>query len=202
MRRGRQEDAHEFLRYSVDALQRSCLAGYPPYVVLENLPISLFIRAKSHFRKLDPKITETSWIHKLFGGRLRSRVTCGSCGHDSDTFDAILDLSLDVQDVTSLKQALSKFIQVDKLRGHNKYKCEKCKSLVNADKQFTIHDAPTCLTVHLKRFSPLGRKITHTIDYNSVLDLQPAMSDGQVRIIALGVKTIFRQGPFAAWTSI
>jgi len=140
-------------------LQRSCLAGYPP--------------------KLDPKITETSWIHKLFGGRLRSRVTCGSCGHDSDTFDAILDLSLDVQDVTSLKQALSKFVQVDKLRGHNKYKCEKCKSLVNADKQFTIHDAPTCLTVHLKRFSPLGRKITHTIDYNSVLDLQPAMSEGQ-----------------------
>jgi hypothetical protein len=34
MRRGRQEDAHEFLRYAIDALQKSCLAGFPPYVDL------------------------------------------------------------------------------------------------------------------------------------------------------------------------
>ena len=32
MRRGRQEDSHEFLRYAIDALQRSCLHGYPPCV--------------------------------------------------------------------------------------------------------------------------------------------------------------------------
>lgn len=37
MRRGRQEDAHEFLRYSVDALQRSCLAGHPPYVAITDI---------------------------------------------------------------------------------------------------------------------------------------------------------------------
>jgi ubiquitin carboxyl-terminal hydrolase 36/42 len=30
MRRGRQEDSHEFLRYFIDALQKSCLAGQPP----------------------------------------------------------------------------------------------------------------------------------------------------------------------------
>ena len=29
MRKGRQEDSHEFLRYAVDALQKSCLAGHP-----------------------------------------------------------------------------------------------------------------------------------------------------------------------------
>lgn len=27
MRRGRQEDSHEFLRYAVDSMQKSCLAG-------------------------------------------------------------------------------------------------------------------------------------------------------------------------------
>ena len=32
MRRGRQEDSHEFLRYAIDALQKSCLHGYPPCV--------------------------------------------------------------------------------------------------------------------------------------------------------------------------
>lgn len=30
LRRGRQEDAHEFLRYSIDAFQRAALAGYDP----------------------------------------------------------------------------------------------------------------------------------------------------------------------------
>lgn len=34
MRRGRQEDSHEFLRYAIDALQKSCLMGYPPYVFI------------------------------------------------------------------------------------------------------------------------------------------------------------------------
>jgi ubiquitin carboxyl-terminal hydrolase 36/42 len=32
MRRGRQEDSHEFLRYAIDALQKACLAGHPSLV--------------------------------------------------------------------------------------------------------------------------------------------------------------------------
>ena len=34
MRWGRQEDAHEFLRYVVDALQRSALTGLSKYVLI------------------------------------------------------------------------------------------------------------------------------------------------------------------------
>ena len=33
LRKGRQEDSHEFLRYAIDALQKSCLAGLPPSVL-------------------------------------------------------------------------------------------------------------------------------------------------------------------------
>ncbi|KAF8204736.1 cysteine proteinase [Pholiota molesta] len=131
MRKGRQEDTHEFLRYAIDALQKSCLAGHPP--------------------KLDPKLAETTWVHKLFGGRLRSRVTCKDCGHNSDTFDRILDLSLDIFRCDSLRGALRKFVEIDYLKGADKYKCEKCKKHVNAEKRFTIHEAPLVLTVHLKR---------------------------------------------------
>ncbi|TFK43749.1 hypothetical protein BDQ12DRAFT_675495 [Crucibulum laeve] len=159
MRKGRQEDSHEFLRYAVDALQKSCLAGYPP--------------------KLDPKLAETTWVHKIFGGRLRSRVTCRDCGYNSDTFDRILDLSLDIMKSDTLKDALRKFVAIDTLKGADKYKCEKCKKPVVAEKRFTIQEAPVVLTVHLKRFSPLGRKIGHHVDYEGHLSLQPYMSDGQ-----------------------
>ena len=48
-----------------------------------------------------------------------------------------------------------------------------------AEKRFTVHDAPAVLTIHLKRFSPLGRKIGHHIHYDERLMLQPAMSEGQ-----------------------
>ncbi|EIW82289.1 cysteine proteinase [Coniophora puteana RWD-64-598 SS2] len=158
MRRGRQEDAHEFLRYAVDALQRSCLSGYPP--------------------KMDHKLAETTWVHKLFGGRLRSRVTCRDCGYNSDTYDRILDLSLDIYGSNSLREALRKFVTVEYLKGQDKYKCEKCKKPVVAEKKFNVHEAPVVLTIHLKRFSPLGRKIGHFIHYDEHLALQPAMSEG------------------------
>ncbi|KAL0949256.1 hypothetical protein HGRIS_009334 [Hohenbuehelia grisea] len=159
LRRGRQEDSHEFLRYAIDALQKSCLFGLPP--------------------KVDPKLAETSWVHKIFGGRLRSRVTCGSCGYNSDTYDSILDLSLDIHNCHSLKDALRKFVAIDQLKGADKYKCERCKKPVVAEKRFTVHEAPIVLTVHLKRFSPLGKKIGHHVNYDESLSLRPVMSDGQ-----------------------
>lgn len=34
LRFGRQEDAHEFLRYTIDAMQKACLNGYTKYVGL------------------------------------------------------------------------------------------------------------------------------------------------------------------------
>jgi len=158
MRRGRQEDSHEFLRYAIDALQKSCLAGHP---------------------KADPKIAETTWVHKIFGGKLRSRVTCEECRHNSDTFDSILDLSVDIHGVDTLRDALRKFTAIDYLRGADKYKCEKCKRRVVASKRFTIHEPPLALTIHLKRFSPLGRKMGHPVRYDERLSLSHAVSDGQ-----------------------
>ena len=80
---------------------------------------------KYHDRKVDPKLASKTWVHMLFGGLLRSRVKCLSCGHDSDTYDQMMDLSVDIAGVQSLRDALRKFTTVDHLRGANKYKCEK-----------------------------------------------------------------------------
>ncbi|KAK0206694.1 Usp36 protein [Desarmillaria ectypa] len=159
LKRGRQEDSHEFLRYAIDALQKSCLFGYPP--------------------KLDPKVAETSWVHKIFGGKLRSRVTCQSCGHNSDTYDSNLDVSLDIHRMSSVKDALHKFVTPDYLKGGDKYKCERCKKYVNAEKRFSIHKAPLVCTIHLKRFTPMGNKISHQVNYDERLSLAPYMSEGE-----------------------
>ncbi|GAA5918087.1 hypothetical protein JCM1841_005245 [Sporobolomyces salmonicolor] len=157
-RLGRQEDSHEFLRFCIDGMQLSALAGKSP--------------------KLEPAQKEQTFVHQIFGGKLRSRVHCTVCEHNSDTFDAILDLSLDLSNrAESVRDALANLVKVDHLRGQNKYKCEKCKKLVNAEKRFTIDQAPLVLTMHLKRFTPTGRKVSGAIKYPEQLRLGPYMSD-------------------------
>ena len=79
-------------------------------------------------RALDPKdpLRQTTLIHQIFGGRLRSRVTCMKCKANSDTFDPILDLSLDIRGATSVEQALKNFTTVETLHGtgNDRYKCD------------------------------------------------------------------------------
>lgn len=126
---------------------------------------------------MDPKVAEATWINQIFGGKLRSRVHCLSCGHNSDTFDHIMDLSLDIGNANSLPQALKKLVAIDHLRGADKYKCEKCNKAVNADKQFTIDAAPQALTVHFKRFTPFGKKLSHVVQYGEQVSLGGCMSE-------------------------
>lgn len=106
MRVGRQEDAHEFLRFFLDGMQQSAAVNMTPV-------------AKTEAQK------EKTFLARIFGGKLRSRVTCNACKGNSDTLDSFMDLSLDVADASSVKEALQAFIKVDLLQGANKYKCEK-----------------------------------------------------------------------------
>ncbi|CAE6395035.1 unnamed protein product [Rhizoctonia solani] len=186
MRQGRQEDAHEFLRYSVDALQRSALAVYSTSSLKHPNP-----------NKIPHALAETSWVHAIFGGRLRSRVSCRTCHHCSDTFDSLLDLSVEINRSHSLLHALGQFVKPEILSGEDAYRCEKCKKPVTAEKFMTVHEAPVCLTIHLKRFSPTGRKIVNQITYPEVLDLQNFMSEGQKgkKYILNGVINHLGSGP-------
>ena len=86
---------------------------------------SLVAAPHQPFRKVDHNLAETTWVHRIFGGRLRSRVTCRECSYNSDTFDSMLDISLDIYGSSTLKDAFKKFVAVDYLRGSDKYKCEK-----------------------------------------------------------------------------
>ncbi|XP_074703531.1 ubiquitin carboxyl-terminal hydrolase 36 isoform X4 [Strix aluco] len=153
----RQEDAHEFLRYTIDAMQKACL---------------------SRCAKLDRQTQATTLVHQIFGGYLRSRVKCVKCEAVSDTYDPYLDMALDIGQSRNIKQALEQFVKLELLDGDNAYSCAKCKQKVLACKRFTIHRASNVLTLSLKRFSDFGGgKITKDVAYPEFLNIRPYMSE-------------------------
>ncbi|KAJ2610849.1 hypothetical protein H4S08_003432 [Coemansia sp. RSA 1365] len=157
MRVGRQEDAHEFLRLLVDAFQRSLLTGIDP--------------------KVDRRVQETTLAHQVFGGYLQSQVSCGRCGYDSNTFDPLLDISLDIQGGSTIEKALRSFTRPETLTTSNRYRCEKCNKLVDATKQMTIYQLPRILTLQLKRFSVFGGgKIGRYVEFPLNLNMKSYVS--------------------------
>ncbi|XLU27462.1 hypothetical protein S245_063528 [Arachis hypogaea] len=163
---GRQEDAHEFLRYVIDACHNTCL------------------RLKKLRRKgggdggaeNGAGGGSSMVVKEIFGGALQSQVKCLCCGYESNKVDEIMDISLDVFHSNSLRDSLQKFFRPEVLDGNNKYKCDSCKKLVPAKKQMSILQAPNILVIQLKRFEGiLGGKIDKAVAFEEVLLLSSFM---------------------------
>ncbi|XP_046856479.1 uncharacterized protein LOC124449586 isoform X3 [Xenia sp. Carnegie-2017] len=159
LRFGQQEDSHEFLRYVVDGMTKSCLVGISD--------------------KLDLYTKSTTVVHQIFGGYYRSQVTCERCQHTSNKFDPLMEVLLDIKNVYSVYNALQKLISVELLNGDNMYLCPRCKLKVPAKKRIQIHEPPNVLTMCLKRFdchSLFASKINKDISYPETLNLRPFLS--------------------------
>jgi hypothetical protein len=161
--RGRQEDAHEALRLTLEALQHAGLRAL-------GLPTHGPLAAPSCRR---PR----TLVERVFGGTLRSTVTCGSCGAVSRTEDPFEDISLELRGADSVAAALAGFTRPERLDDANKYRCEACAQLTAAEKRITIAHAPAVLVLHLKRFSATGAKIGRPIAFPERLSLQPHMAE-------------------------
>ncbi|NXQ93151.1 UBP42 hydrolase, partial [Sagittarius serpentarius] len=144
-RLGTQEDAPEFLRHAVDAMQRACLSGSSD---------------------LDVSSPATTIVHQVFGGFPRSRGTFPRpCEAVSDSDEAFLDVPLDIKvrgviavlqtpqgPSSSVSAALQDFARPEQPDGENCFKCSKCDKMAAASKRFTVHRAPKDLRACPERF--------------------------------------------------
>ncbi|KAK2528349.1 Usp36 [Columba guinea] len=208
IRFGRQEDAHEFLRFTIDAMQKACL--------------------RDHARS-DRQTQATTLIHQIFGGYLQSRVKCSVCKGVSDTFDPCLDVALEITQAANIVRALELFVRPDLLGGANAYMCARvisvgfaawpglaitcvveqleklelflcrCKKKVSATKRFTIHRAPNVLTLALKRFAGFtGGKITKDVGYPELLNIRPYMSQTSGDPVMYGLYAVLVHSGFSS----
>ncbi|KAL7213721.1 hypothetical protein ACSBR2_016281 [Camellia fascicularis] len=158
---GKQEDAHEFMRFAIDTMQSVCLDEF------------------GGEKALHPSTQETTLIQHIFGGHLQSQVICSKCNNVSNQYENMMDLTVEIQgDATSLEECLDLFTIRERLHGDNMYKCDGCNEYVMAWKRLTVRRAPNILTIALKRFQS-GRfgKLNKRVTFPETLDRRPYMSE-------------------------
>jgi ubiquitin carboxyl-terminal hydrolase 9/13 len=159
------QDAHEFLNWllnqaveSVDANTKKVEAERKEHegTVVANGDISKAEPGSvTFFSELPtPKLEHTPqrWVHDLFEGTLTSETRCLTCENISQRDEAFLDLSVDLDQHSSVTACLRRFSEEEMLCERNKFHCDRCGGLQEAEKRMKIKRLPKILALHLKRF--------------------------------------------------
>ncbi|EEB05532.1 ubiquitin carboxy terminal hydrolase Ubp9 [Schizosaccharomyces japonicus yFS275] len=157
-----QQDAHEFLYFLLNAIEEIINEYY-----------------RSHSETSGP-----NWIHSLFGGILTSETKCLTCENVTSREESFLDLSIDIEDFSSVSSCLRTFSSAEMLSSKNKFHCDACRSLQEAEKRIKLKQLPQILALHLKRFNYSEQqsghaKLFHTVAYPSELRLPNTTEDAE-----------------------
>jgi ubiquitin carboxyl-terminal hydrolase 9/13 len=106
----------------------------------------------------------TGWVHDIFEGVLTSETKCLTCETTSQREETFLDLSIDLEEHSSVTSCLGKFSAEEMLCERNKFHCDHCGGLQEAEKRMKIKRLPKVLALHLKRFK-------YTEDYSRLQKL-------------------------------
>ncbi|CAK7563217.1 MAG: hypothetical protein SEPTF4163_001080 [Sporothrix epigloea] len=94
----------------------------------------------------------SGWVHDIFEGVLTSETRCLTCESASQRDETFLDLSIDLEQHSSVTSCLRKFSAEEMLCERNKFYCDRCGGLQEAEKRMKIKRLPKILALHLKRF--------------------------------------------------
>lgn len=124
----------------------------------------------------------TSLVHRVLGGECQITYQCAQCDTSSRNTDKFRDLQLcfpeEIQEnqEVSVQDLINYYLTPEKLTGENKYRCDKCTKLCDAQRIITILQAPAHLILTLKHFrydfdTRLRTKLRHKVVYNDTIQL-------------------------------
>ncbi|XP_022326144.2 ubiquitin carboxyl-terminal hydrolase 46-like isoform X1 [Crassostrea virginica] len=164
-----QQDAHEFLNYLLNR-------------------VSELLQAEKQGNKgkingaENPNKTEPTWVEDLFQGTFTNETRCLTCETVSSKDEDFLDLSVDVEQNTSITHCLRGFSSMETLSDEHKYYCEVCGTKQEAQKRMRVKKLPKILALHLKRFKYMEQlnrftKLSHRVLFTFELRLFETSDD-------------------------
>ncbi|THG11486.1 hypothetical protein TEA_011194 [Camellia sinensis var. sinensis] len=196
-------DAHEFLNYLlnelVDILEKESHAAKSdpetssPSEMVANGPTTIHANGAQK----EPLVT---WVHKNFQGILTNETRCLRCETVTARDETFLDLSLDIEQNSSITSCLKNFSSTETLNAEDKFFCDKCCSLQEAQKRMKIKKPPHILVIHLKRFKyieQLGRykKLSYRVVFPLELKLSNTVEDADAEYSLFAVVVHVGSGP-------
>ncbi|XP_016901789.1 ubiquitin carboxyl-terminal hydrolase 3 isoform X6 [Cucumis melo] len=197
------QDAHEFLNFLlnelVDILEKEAHAiksdaeSSSPSEKISNGPKT----GQANGAQKEPLVT---WVHKNFQGLLTNETRCLRCETVTARDETFLDLSLDIEQNSSITSCLKNFSSTETLNAEDKFFCDKCCSLQEAQKRMKIKKPPHILVIHLKRFKyieQLGRykKLLYRVVFPLELKLSNTMEDADSEYSLFAVVVHVGSGP-------
>lgn len=148
------QDAHEFLNLLLNEVVANVEAEASKQPSLEkSLPSAEGTDSTELSGSSGSKTPSTTrWVHELFEGTLTSETQCLTCEKVSQRDEVFLDLSVDLEQHSSVTSCLRKFSAEEMLCERNKFHCDNCGGLQEAEKRMKIKRLPRILALHLKRF--------------------------------------------------
>ncbi|CAG8524701.1 6771_t:CDS:10 [Paraglomus brasilianum] len=93
-----------------------------------------------------------TWVHKIFEGVLTNEIKCLTCETVTSKDETFFELPLNIEQNSSVTSCLRKFSASEMLRHRDKFFCDACCGLQEAEKRMKIKKLPNVLALHLKRF--------------------------------------------------
>ncbi|KAJ8479392.1 hypothetical protein OPV22_023119 [Ensete ventricosum] len=202
------QDAHEFLNFLlnelVDILERECNAANASPEASSSSSSSSSEKVANgpsnppvNGVRKDPFVT---WVHDSFQGILTNETRCLRCETVTARDETFFDLSLDIEQNSSITSCLKNFSSTETLNAEDKFFCDKCCSLQEAQKRMKIKKPPSVLVIHLKRFKyieHLGRnkKLSYRVVFPMELKLMDTVEDPDTEYSLFAVVVHIGTGP-------
>ncbi|TID16546.1 cysteine proteinase [Venturia nashicola] len=179
------QDAHEFLNLLLNQVVEN-VEQYTKQIEAKPRQIQE-VESANGFSNALGTITagqNTRWVHELFEGTLTSETRCLTCENISQRDEVFLDLSVDLEQHSSVTSCLNRFSEEEMLCEKNKFHCDRCGGLQEAEKRMKIKRLPRILALHLKRFKYTEdmqrlQKLFHRVVYPYYLRLFNTTDDAE-----------------------
>ena len=131
------QDAHEFLNFLLNELSE-----YLDGIVKRQIPSATDFKSNENF------------INKIFQGTLTNKIKCLTCDNVTSRNEPFLDFPIEVHsnEETDIQKKFKNYHQREILHGSNKFYCDECCGLQEAERIVGLKELPETLLLHMKRF--------------------------------------------------